>query len=117
MTADQRFRAIRPSRLLVACLGASAMGAVTLGLGSATAQADVNEVGPGPTVTSRQASEFSVVRINDYGVARGVADTRLASAGVVSAQGEVRDTMKAVVGGRAANFEGGFPTGPGMGDW
>jgi len=98
-------------------IAAVAFGATIAGLGGATASADVEEVGPGPTVTSRQASEFSVIRINDYGVARGVSETRVADAGVVSAVGEVRDSTKAVVGGTAAAFEGGWPSGPGIGDW
>jgi hypothetical protein len=98
-------------------LGSFAVAAATLGLGSGTANADVNEISPSPTVTSRQASEYSVVRINDYGVARGISETRLADAGVVSAQGDVRDTVHAVVGSTASAYEGEYPVDPPIGDW
>ncbi|MDY6996189.1 MAG: hypothetical protein SW019_06310 [Actinomycetota bacterium] len=98
-------------------LGSFAIAAAAIGLGSGTASADVEEVGPSPTVTSRQASQNSVIRINDYGVARGISEARLADAGVVHAQGEIRDTVKAVVGGTAAAFEGEYPVGPAIGDW
>jgi hypothetical protein len=92
---------------------AAAFGAV----GCGTAGADVNEVGPGPTVVSRQASQNSVIRINDFGVARGISEGLVADAGVVNAFGEVRDTMKAVVGSTASAFEGEYPVGPPIGDW
>jgi hypothetical protein len=98
-------------------LGSFAIAAAFSGLGGGTAGADVSEVGAGPTVTSRQASEFSVVRINDLGVARGISEGQVADAGVVSAFGEVRNTMKAVVGSTAAAFEGAYPVGPPVGDW
>ncbi|MBB2990984.1 hypothetical protein FHR72_002457 [Mycolicibacterium iranicum] len=98
-------------------LGSFAVAAAFSTMGSGTAGADVEEVGPGPTVTSRQASEFSVIRINDFGVARGISESRVADAGIVNAYGEVRDTTKAVVGTTASAFEGEYPTGPGIGDW
>ncbi len=116
MTQQSKLRA-RRSRTRAAGIAALAFGAAFAGFGSATAAADIDEVGPGPTVHSRQASEFSVIRINDFGVARGVSETRLADAGVVSATGEVRDSTKAIVGGTAAPFDGGWPSGPGIGDW
>ncbi|MBB2989813.1 hypothetical protein FHR72_001276 [Mycolicibacterium iranicum] len=99
-------------------LGIAGFGAaVLIGLGSGTASADVEEVGPGPTVTSRQASENSVIRINDFGIARGISEARVGDAGVVNAQGEVRDSTKAVVRGGPRPFRGGFPSGPAIGDW
>ena len=74
--------------------------------------------GPGPTVSSRQASENAVVRINDFGVARGISESRVADAGMINAfESEVRDTTKAVVGSTASAFEGAYPVGPGIGDW
>ncbi len=98
-------------------LGSFAAAAAVIGLGSGTASADIDEIGPSPTVTSRQASQNSVIRINDYGVARGISEARLADAGTVHAQGEVRDTVHAVVGGTASAFEGEYPVGPAIGDW
>ena len=78
-------------------------------------------VGPGPTVSSRQASEFAVVRINDFGVARGISESRVADAGTINAFGEVRDTTKAVVGSHAAPFNleanGSFVFDPPIGAW
>jgi len=98
-------------------LGSFAAAAAVIGLGSGTASADIDEIGPSPTVTSRQASQNSVIRINDYGVARGISEARLADTGVVNAFGEVRDTVHAVVGGTASAFEGEYPVGPAIGDW
>jgi hypothetical protein len=98
-------------------LGSFAIAAACAGLSGGTAGADVSEVGPGPTVTSRQASENAVVRINDFGIAGGISEGLVADAGVVNAFGEVRDTMKAVVGSTAAGFEGSYPVGPPVGDW
>lgn len=98
-------------------LGSFAAAAAMVGLGSGTASAEVDEVGPSPVVTSRQASENSVIRINDFGVARGISEARLADAGIVHAVGEVRDSVKAVVGGTASAFEGEYPVGPAIGDW
>ncbi|MDY6999981.1 MAG: hypothetical protein SW019_25620, partial [Actinomycetota bacterium] len=91
---DAVVRRIRKVGLVT--LGGFAVGALSLGLGSGTANADVDEVGPSPTVTSRQASQNSVIRINDYGVARGISEARLADAGTVHGQGDVRDSVKAV---------------------
>ncbi len=104
-------------KLGVLGLGSFAVATAFAGLGSGTASADVEEVGPGPTVTSRQATEFSVIRINDFGVARGISESRVADAGIINAFGEVRDSVKAVVGTTASAFEGEYPTGPGIGDW
>jgi len=97
-------------------LGSFAMAAAFAGLGSGTANADVDEVGPSPTITARQ-SQNAVIRINDFGVARGISEGLAADAGVINAFGEVRDTMKAVVGSTAAPFEGSYPVGPPVGDW
>ncbi len=104
-------------KLGVVGLGSFAVAAAFMSLGSGTASADINEVGPSPTVTSAQAETYADIRTNDFGVARGLSETRLADAGVISAQGEVRDTTMAVVGGTASAFEGAYPVGPPIGDW
>jgi hypothetical protein len=101
----------------VKILGAASVGAAAIALSSGVASADVEEVAPSPTVTSRQASQNSVIRINDYGVARGISEARVARGGIINAQGEVRDSTKAVVGGKAYPFRGGFPSGPAIGEW
>ncbi|MDG4667701.1 hypothetical protein [Mycobacterium sp. 236(2023)] len=102
-------------------LGSFVVAAAFSGLSAGTAGADVEEIAPGPQVTSRQASENAVIRINDFGVARGISEARLGDAGEVSATGssstEVRDNTKAVVGTTASAFEGEYPTGPPIGDW
>jgi hypothetical protein len=98
-------------------LGSFAVAAAFAVVGSGTAGADINEVGAGPTVVSRQASQNSVIRINDFGVARGISEGRVADAGEINAFGEVRDTLKAVVGSKASAFDGAFPVGPAIGDW
>ncbi|MDG4663880.1 hypothetical protein [Mycobacterium sp. 236(2023)] len=111
-------RALARSAKALGIAGIGAVGAAaSIGLGAGVAAAEVEEVAPGPIVTSRQASENSVIRINDFGVARGTSEARLGDAGVVSAQGDVRDSVKAVPGSSAADFEGSFPTGPAIGDW
>lgn len=113
-----------PSRILArsaAMLGIASVGAVGavafISVGAGTAGADVKRMAPRPIVTSRQASENSVVRINDMGVARGISEARLGDAGVVHAQGEVRDSVKAVQGSKSRPFRGGFPSGPSIGEW
>lgn len=111
-------------------LGSFAVAAAFIGLGSGTANAEIEEVSPSPQVTSRQASQNSVIRINDFGLARGISEARVADAGIVNAFGViatgeeeedqtpvVRDTVKAVVGTTASAFEGEYPTGPPIGDW
>ena len=110
-------RARRLAKWGIVGVGSFVMATAFAGMGSGTAGADISEVGPGPTVTSRQASENSVIRINDFGVARGISEARIADAGVINAYGEVRDTMKAVVGSTASAFEGAYPVGPAIGDW
>ena len=77
-------RALTRSSKKLGLVGVGAFGAAAavIGLGSGTASADVDEVGPSPVVTSRQASENSVIRINDYGVARGISEARLGDAGL-----------------------------------
>ena len=111
----------RSKKLGAAGLGSVAMAAAFAGLGSGTANADVEEIAPGPQVTSRQASENAVIRINDFGLARGISEARVADAGVVHAGGssstEVRDSTKAVTGTTAGAFEGAYPVGPALGDW
>ena len=99
-------------------VGLGAFGAAAfIGMGSGVAGAEVDQIAPGPIVTSRQASENSVIRINDFGVARGTSEARLGDAGIVSAQGEVRDSVKAVTGTRAREFQGSYAPGPAIGDW
>ncbi|MGE0218086.1 hypothetical protein [Mycolicibacterium sp.] len=119
MTAHVTNRARKSIRLGLVGSGSLLAAAAFVSLGSGTASAEITEVGPSPTVTSRQATVVSelAIRPNDYGVARGLSETRLADAGVIHAQGEVRDATKAVVGGPAAAFEGAYPTGPAIGDW
>ena len=98
-------------------LGAASVGAAGIVLSSGVAVAEVEEVAPGPTVTSPQASQNSVIRTNDFGAARGISEGRVADEGVVNAQGEVRDSSKAGVGRKSRPFRGGFPSGPGIGQW
>ncbi|MGP4054805.1 hypothetical protein ACTWP6_08270 [Mycobacterium sp. 4D054] len=116
MTAPSRALARTAKVLGIAAIGAFGAAAF-IGLGAGSAEADVRKVAPGPTVKSRQASENSVIRINDFGVARGISEARVADAGIVHAQGEVRDSTKAVQGSKSRPFRGGFPTGPAIGDW
>lgn len=113
-----RTEVLAHSAKMLGVIGLGAFGAVAfIGVGYGVARADIDEVAPGPIVTSRQASENSVIRINDYGVARGISEARLGDAGVVNAQGEVRDSLKAVNGTRSRPFRGGYAPGPAMGDW
>ena len=105
------------SRLGALCLNTSGVVVVLIGVGNGAAAADIVEVGPGPTVTSRQASEFAIIRSNDFGVARAISEARVGEAGMVSAHGEVRHSTKAVVGSAAAPFESRYPICPGVGDW
>lgn len=116
MTAPSRALARTAKVLGIAGIGAFGAAAF-IGLGAGTADADIRKVAPGPTVKSRQASENSVIRLNDFGVARGISEARAGDAGVVSAQGEVRDATKAVVGSKSRPFRGGFPAGPAIGNW
>ena len=116
MTAPSRALARTAKVLGIAAIGAFGAAAF-IGLGAGSAEADVRKVAPGPTVKSRQASENSVIRINDFGVARGISESRVADAGIINAFGEVRDGVKAVVGTTSSAFEGEWPVGPGIGDW
>ena len=113
-------------KLGIVGLGSFAVAAAFIGIGSGTANADVEELSPSPVVTSRQASQNSVIRINDFGLARGISEARVADAGVVNAFGVegselelpvVRDTPRAVAGTTASAFEGEYPVGPPIGDW
>ena len=115
MKTTPRIHIVR--RTLAIGIGSCSAAAAFMSLAGGVAVAEVEEIAPGPVVSSRQASEISVVRINDYGVARGISEARVADAGVVSAVGEVRDSTKAIVGGTASAFDGGWPSGPGIGDW
>lgn len=103
--------------------GVAALGAFGVAVGTiaaaAVATADVTEVAPGPEVHSRQASVSSYigVRNNAPSVARGTSETRLADGGGIEAQGEVRDSTKAVPGTAAGGFQGPWPIGAPMGDF
>jgi len=100
--------------------GIGVLGIAAAALASAAvAVADVNEMAPGPEVHSRQASvsSYQGVRVNSPNVARGQSETRLAGAGVIEAQGEVRDSAKAVPGSAAGAFQGPWPIGAPMGDF
>jgi len=104
-------------------LGSFAVTAAFLTLGSAVASADVEEVAPSPQVTSRQALiiDDNSLRAAAIGEARGAGGTITADSGIVSAQGEVRDSTKAVVGTTASPFNlesnGSFQFSPPIGDW
>lgn len=104
-------------------LGSVAVAAAFMSLGSAVANADVEEMAPSPQVTSRQALviDENSLRSVAIGEARGQGDTRSADIQEVSAQGEVRDSIKAVVGTTAAPFNlednGSFAFSPPIGDW
>jgi hypothetical protein len=113
-------------KLGIVGLGSFAVAAAFIGIGSGTANADIEEIAPSPVVTSRQASENAVIRIIVYGLARGISEARVADAGIINAFGVqgseidlpvVRDTPKAVVGTTASAFEGEYPVGPPIGDW
>lgn len=81
-------------------LGSFALAAALMGLGSATANADVEEVAPSPAVTSGSALHFGEGAIRNAAVqeARGAGATRNAPSGIVHAVGEVKDSKKAIVG-------------------
>lgn len=104
-------------------LGTFAAAAAFMSIGSAVANADVTEVAPSPQVTSRQALliDENALRSADYGEARGLGETRNASMGIVSAQGEVHDTTKAIAGTKSAPFNlesnGSFVFDPPIGAW
>jgi len=104
-------------------IGSFAVAAAFMSLGSAVASADVEEVAPSPQVTSRQALliDDNALRSADYGEARGLGETRNGDMGIVSAQGEVHDSTKAVVGSKAAPFNlesnGSFVFDPPIGAW
>ncbi|MGB3482479.1 MAG: hypothetical protein WBB07_09740 [Mycobacterium sp.] len=114
---------VRSSKKLAALgLGSAAVAAAFMSLGSGTANA-VEEVAPTPVVTSRQALiiDDNALRATAPGQARGMLNTRSANSGVVHAQGNVKDSVKAVVGTSAAPFNlesnGSFQTGAPIGDW
>lgn len=104
-------------------LGSFAVAAAFMTLGSAVASADVEEVAPSPQVTSRQALiiDENSLRASAIGEARGPGETATADLGIVSAQGEVRDGVKAVAGTTASPFNlesnGSFQFSPPIGDW
>jgi hypothetical protein len=104
-------------------LGSFAAAVAFLSLGTPTAGADVEELAPTPQVTSRQALviDENALRSTAIGEARGFGETRLSDAGIIRGQGEVRDSVKAVVGTTAAPFNleqnGSFQFSPPIGDW
>ncbi|MGU3501824.1 hypothetical protein [Mycobacterium sp. C31M] len=109
-------------RATVAGLALAAPAALAF-LGAGAAHAEVQESAPAPYVTSRQAILISddALRVADYGQARGFLDTRSAESGIVHAQGEGRDSVKAVPGTTSAPFavehNGQFTAGAPIGDW
>jgi hypothetical protein len=121
--ADNASGPIRSAKKLGALgLGSFAVAAAFMGLGSGTANA-VEEVAPTPAVTSRQALiiDQNALRFTAPGEARGMLSTRNGAEGIVHAQGDVKDSIKAVVGTSAAPFnlesDASFQTGPPIGDW
>ena len=104
-------------------LGSLAVSAAFLGLSSATASADVEEMAPTPQVTSRQALiiDDNSLRSTAIGEARGLGESRSADMQEISAQGEVHDSVKAVPGTTAAPFNlednGQFVFDPPIGQW
>ena len=104
-------------------LGSFAVAAAFMSLGSAVANAAVEEVAPSPQVTSRQALiiDDNSLRASAIGEARGFGETITSDTGIVSAQGEVRDSVKAVSGTIASPFNlesnGSFEFSPPIGDW
>ena len=106
-------------KLATAGIGAFALAAGLITFGAASANAEVEEVAPGPEVRSRQASVVSDewLRIVDPSVARGLSQARLADAGEINAQGDTRDSVKAVNGTTAESFQGPWAPGPAIGDW
>ena len=122
--ADNASGLIRSAKKLTALgLGSFAVAAAFMSLGGATASADVEELAPTPAVTSRQALliDENALRVASPGQARGLGATRSADSGIVHAQGEVVDSVKAVPGTTAAPFNleqnGSFQFSPPIGDW
>jgi hypothetical protein len=110
-------------KLTAVGLGSFAVAAAFMGLGSAVANADVEEVAPTPQVTSRQALvvDDNSLRATAIGEARGLGESRSSDVQEINAQGEVRDSVKAVPGTTAAPFNleanGSFEFSPPIGDW
>lgn len=114
---------IATTKITALGLGSFAVAAAFMSIGSAIANADITEVAPSPQVTSRQALliDDNALRSADYGVARGLGETRNGDMGIVNAQGEVHDSTKAVVGTKSAPFnlesDGSFVFDPPIGAW
>lgn len=114
---------LNAKKLAAIGLGLSTVAAAFMSVGAATASADITEVAPRPNVTSRQSQviDQDALRRTAIGEARGVFETRSADEGTVSAQGEVRDSVKAVPGTTARPFNltraGVFRTGAPIGSW
>ncbi|MGB3483205.1 MAG: hypothetical protein WBB07_13455 [Mycobacterium sp.] len=110
-------------RLTALGLGSCAVAVAFMSLGSATAAADVEEMAPTPQVTSRQALiiDDNSLRATAIGQARGLGESRSASSGTINAQGDVRDSTKAVAGTTASPFNleanGKFVFDPPIGSW
>ncbi|ANW63408.1 hypothetical protein BCA37_07170 [Mycobacterium sp. djl-10] len=124
MTENARSWTRLATKLTVLGIGSAAATAAFLSLGAATASADVREMAPRPNVTSRQATvvDQNALRRSAQGEARGFwGSTRSADSGIVHSQGEVRDSVKAVVGTRSAPFgvrqNGEFRQGAPIGSW
>lgn len=92
-------------------IGAMVLAAVTAvaTVGAGTAGADVTEISPDPTVTSRQAADVTG--------SPNARDGRRARNGEVVTQGEARDSTRAIPGSTSSPFRRGWRPGPGIGRW
>ncbi|MGB3480779.1 MAG: hypothetical protein WBB07_01015 [Mycobacterium sp.] len=122
--SDNDGRVVRNAKRLTALgIGSAAIAATFMGLGTATASAEIDEMAPRPNVTSRQALiiDQDALRRAAPGNTRGLDETRRAGRGGINAHGEVRGNVKAVPGTTAAPFnltrKGVFRQGAPIGDW
>jgi hypothetical protein len=86
-----------------------ATSAAVVTLGAGTASAELTEISPDPTVSSRQAADVTG--------SPSTRDARRARKGQVVTQGEAGDSTKAVPGGKSSPFLRGWRPGPGIGRW
>lgn len=123
MSANRGGFVLNAKKLTALGIGSAAVAAAFLSMSAATANAEVREMAPRPNVTSRQATviDQNALRRTAQGEARGPWENRSADGGGVRAQGEVRDSVKAVVGTRSAPFgvrqNGEFRQGAPIGSW
>ncbi|WP_197382261.1 hypothetical protein [Mycolicibacterium mengxianglii] len=124
MAANETGVTVGTKRFTAFTLGSFACAVALMSVGTPMASADVEEMAPSPQVSSRQALlvDENALRTAAIGEARGAGgNSGLGDAGVVTAQGEVRDGVKAVAGTTAAPFNleqnGSFQFSPPIGDW